>query len=203
MNKTTSDRFRICRRLVRDDAFEAQIAVHMAMPLLNAPGLDKLRDHYASGVFLRRALTRYIALVLCRLLERPEKGQTGETASIASLLDMANSERILEQDRVQKFISDFDKVKAQAADKEYDMVRALRDLRTIQLAHRLIPWKEPENDIWARHLIAFTGAIFNFVMKLDTALAEATGVTLEDLPKNAEEFEDTAGRFWQALTSSK
>jgi hypothetical protein len=40
-------------------------------------------------------------------------------------------------------------------------------------------------------------------MKLDTALAEATGVTLEDLPKNAEEFEDTAGRFWQALTSSK
>jgi hypothetical protein len=164
----------------------------MAIPLLNAPGLDKVRDHYASGVFLRRALTRYIALVLCRLLERPEKGQTGETASIASLLDI---ERILEQDRVQKFISDFDKVKAQAADKEYDMLRAFRDLRTIQLAHRLIPWKEPEKDIWARHLIAFTGAIFNFVMKLDTALAEATGVTLEDLPKNAAEFEDTAGRF--------
>jgi hypothetical protein len=111
MNKTTSDRFRICRRLVRDDAFEAQIAVHMAMPLLNAPGLDKLGDHDASGVLLRRALTRYIALVLCRLLERPEKGQIGETASIASLLDTANSERVLEQDRVQKFISDFDKVK--------------------------------------------------------------------------------------------
>ena len=83
------------------------------------------------------------------------------------------------------------------------MVRALRDLRAIQLAHRLIPWKELENNIWAHHLIAFTGAIFDLVMKLDTALAEATGVTLEDLPKSAEEFEETTGRFWKALTASK
>jgi hypothetical protein len=35
-------------------------------------------------------------------------------------------------------------------------------------------------------------------MKLDAALAEATGVTLEDFPKSAEEFEKTTGRFWQA-----
>jgi len=32
-------------------------------------------------------------------------------------------------------------------------------------------------------------------MKLDAALAEATGVTLEDFPKSAEEFEKTTGRF--------
>jgi hypothetical protein len=203
LDKTTSDRFRICRRLVRDDAYEAQIAVHMAMPLLQARGVDELGEYYAPGVFLRRALARYIALILCRLLERPDQGYTGETASIASLIDMANSERILQQDQVQTFISDFDRVKAEAADKEYDMVRALRDLRTIQLAHRLIPWKEPENDIWAHHLIAFTGAIFDLVTTLDTALAEATGVTLEDLPKSAEEFEETTGRFWQALAASK
>jgi hypothetical protein len=203
MNKPTSDRFRICRRLVRDDAHEAQIAMHMAMPLLQARGVDELGKHYAPGAFLRRALARYIALILCRLLERPDQGYTGETASIASLIDMAKSERILQQDQVQSFTSDFDRVKAEAADKEYDMVRALRDLRTIQLAHRLIPWKEPENDIWAHHLIAFTGAIFDLVMKLDTALAEATGVTLEDLPKSAEEFEKTTDRFWKALTASK
>jgi hypothetical protein len=203
MNKPTSDRFRICRRLVRDDAHEAQIAMHMAMPLLQARGVDELGKHYAPGVFLRRALARYIALILCRLLERPDQGYTGETASIASLIDMAKSERILQQDQVQLFTSDFDRVKVETADKEYDMVRALRDLRTIQLAHRLIPWKEPENDIWAHHLIAFTGAIFDLVMKLDTALAEATGVTLEDLPKSAEEFEKTTDRFWKALTASK
>ena len=134
MNKTTSDRFSTCRRLVRGDAFEAQIGAHMATPLLNTRGLEKLGEHYASGVFLRRALTRYIALVLCRLLEKPERGQTGETASIASLLDMANSERILGQDQVQTFTSNFDKVKAEAANKEYDLVQAFRDLRTIQLA---------------------------------------------------------------------
>jgi hypothetical protein len=43
-----------------------------------------------------------------------------------------------------------------------------------------------------------TAAILDLVMKLDAALAEATGVTLEDFPKSAEEFEKTTGRFWQA-----
>jgi hypothetical protein len=64
-----------------------------------------------------------------------------------------------------------------------------------------MPWTEPANDVWAHHLLEFAEAIFDFVMKLDTALAEATGVTLEDLPKSAEDFEITASSFWQVLTS--
>ena len=180
---------------------QAQIAMHMAMPLLQARGVDELGKHYAPGVFLRRALARYIALILCRLLERPDQGYTGETASIASLIDMAKSERILQQDQVQSFTSDFEKSKWKQRIKNMTWFEHFAIYEPFT-GPRLIPWKKPENDIWAHHLIAFTGAIFDLVMKLDTALAEATGV-FEDLPKSAEEFEKTTDRFWKALTTSK
>jgi hypothetical protein len=65
-----SEQFHACRVLVHDDAFEAQIALHMAAPLLkNVMRELSLKYLYEGGVFLRRSLTRYFALVLCRLLD--------------------------------------------------------------------------------------------------------------------------------------
>jgi len=102
VKKATSEKFRACRERVHDDAFEAQIALYMVAPLLknalNELKLDYLRD---SGLFLRRALVRYLALGLCRLLDKPnDSGKTGMTASISSLLVMA--EGVLGEDQIQK-----------------------------------------------------------------------------------------------------
>jgi len=68
----------MCRKLVFDDALEAQLAAEMATPLLGGE-LTKIKDHYPVGIFLRRSLTRYLSLVLSRLLDKPEQGRTGVT----------------------------------------------------------------------------------------------------------------------------
>ncbi len=205
LKKTTSEKFRACRELVHDDVFEAEITLHMVTPLLkNALKELKLDYLYNSGLFLRRALTRYLAIVLYRLLDKPnDSGKTGVTASISSLLVMAKSEGVLSETQIQKLSSDIEKIKTGAAQGEYDLVQALRDLRNIQVAHSLIPWKDATDQLWAHDLLDFTEAIFDFVVNLETALAEATGVTLKDLRQNAEAFESSAGQFWRALTSIK
>jgi hypothetical protein len=200
MTKAPSERFCACRKLVDDDAFEAQIAAHMATPLISGE-LSKLkRDRYWVGVFLRRALMRYLAIVLSRLLEKPGEGSTGVTASISSLLDMAKSEAVLDKRQIQHFTSEFKKIKAAAAKGEYDLVNALRKLRTIQLAHSLVPWNSSTDDVQGNHLIEFAEAIFDFVMNLDKALTEAIGVSL-DSREAAKAFRASAGKFWQALSS--
>lgn len=198
MNKTPSEQFNTCRKLVCDDAFEARLAAEMATPLLSG-GLAKMNDHYSVGVFLRRSLTRYLGLIVSRLLEKPGQGPTGTTASIPSLLEMAQNEEILNKNQVQRFFSDFETIKAQATNGEYDLVRALRDLRNIYLAHTLLPHNEPADEVLAHHLIPFAEAIFDFAMRLDQALAQATSISLPDLQKAADDFQPNVSRFYQAL----
>jgi hypothetical protein len=116
---------------------------------------------------------------------------------------LVKSEGVLSEAQIRKFISDIEKIKADAAQEEYNLVQALRDLRNIQVAHSLIPWEDPIDQLWAHDLADFAEAIFDFVVNLKTALAEATGVTLKDLRKNAGAFESSAGQFRRALTSMK
>jgi hypothetical protein len=201
----TSQKLHVCRELVLEDAFEAQDALHMVVPLLKDV-LRELKLEYlrSSSTFLRRALTRYLALVLSRLLEKPnERGKSGVTASISSLLAMAKSEAILKEDEIQKFVSDFEKIKADAADREYDLVQVLREMRDTQVAHTLIPWKEPTDQLLAHHIVDFAEAVFDLVLNIEAALAEATGVALKDVRKDAQSFGDDAGHFWRALVSMK
>ena len=173
--------------------------MHIVTPLLGKAMKELKPDYYSCGIFLRRALMRYLGIALYRLLDTPQRGRTGETASISSLLEMAKSDRVLDNDQIRRFTSDFDKIKAEAAQGEYDIVKKLRELRNIQLAHSLIPWQDPEGDVWGHHLVDLAEAIFNLVMKVDTAIAEATGITLANSRKSAHEFETSASRFWQAL----
>jgi hypothetical protein len=116
---------------------------------------------------------------------------------------MAKSENVLNEGQIEKLTTDFEKVKTDGADGEYNLVQALRDLRNIQVAHSLIPWNDPTEQLWAHHLVDFAEAVFDFVVKLEAELAEATGVTLKDLRENADAFEASAGQFWRALTSLK
>jgi hypothetical protein len=175
--KEISENFRACRDLVHDDAFEAQLALHMVKPLLkNALKELKPGYQYDSGLFLRRSIVRYLALALCRLLDKPnESSKTGITASISSLLEMAKSEGILSEAQIRNLISDFEQIKADAGQGEYDLVQALYDLRTTQVAHSLIPWDDPTDQLWGHDVIGFADAIFGFVVRLEALLAEWSG----------------------------
>jgi AbiU2 len=203
--KPTSEKFRRCRKRVNDHASEAQMTLHMVTPFLSndleALKLDYLR---ASGLFLRRSLTRYLALALYRLLDKPnDSGRTGVTASISSLLEMAKSEDVLSGEQYQNLTSDIEQIKTSAAEGEYDLVGALRDLRNIQVAHSLIPWEDPTDHVYGHHLVEFAQAIFDFVVRLEEALTEATGVEQNDLRQSADAFETKAVQFWRALASLK
>lgn len=198
MITTPSEQFKTCRKLVHNDAFEAQLAAKMAAPLIRGE-LNKMQDHYSVGLFLRRAMTRYLGLVVSRLLEKPGGGGTGITASIASLLEMAQNEAILSSDQIQRFLSDFETIKIQATNGEYDFVRAIRELRNIYLAHTLIPHNEPADDVLGHRLIPFAEAIFDFAKTLDQAIADATSISLPDTGKAAEDIQSDVDRFYEAL----
>jgi hypothetical protein len=138
--RPVSDTFKECRDRVHDDAFEVRLAKHMVGPILSRLNEVGAEYVYEPSIFLRRSTVRYLVLALYRLLDRPnEKGQTGITASIQSLLEMARSEDILPGEQIDAFTRDFEKIKADGADGEYNIVQAIRDLRNIQVAHSLIP----------------------------------------------------------------
>jgi hypothetical protein len=200
-----SGNFRACRTLVHDDAFEAILTIHMVTPLLKDGDLASLRREeylYQSGLFFRRSLTRYLALILCRMLDKPnEKGASGVTASIASLLEMAEKDGVLNQSQVGQLTQDFEKIKANAQ-REYDLIKALRNLRNIQVAHSLIPHEDdPTDQVWAHDLLNFASEIFDFVVALEKVFAEVTKVTLPDLSQNADTFRSKSQQFWASLAS--
>jgi hypothetical protein len=203
--KAGSEDLRACRKLVRDDALEVQISLNMAAPLLkNFLREAKLKCVLDAGLFLRKALVRYLTLALYRLLDKPNQmGKTGITASIASLLQMAESEGVLTKEATKKLATEIDKIKADCAGGEYDMVKAIIALRDIQVAHSLIPWTDPADQLWSHHLVDFAEAVFKFVVRLDGALAEATGIALPDLRKAADDFDESAGDFWNRAKQLK
>ena len=127
MTKAPSEQFYTCRKLVHDDAFEAKCAAQMALPLLR-------RDLSPLAGFLRRALTRYLAIALSRLLEKPKEEHTGVTASVSSLLDIAKSENLLRQDEIEFFVSDFNVNKKKGAESADAIYKESKDTFTkIQL----------------------------------------------------------------------
>lgn len=196
-------RFQECRKLVYDDAFEGRVTADLAIPLLgNVPNEMKTKYLYDVAIFLRRILTRYLALVMCRLLEKPnDSGKTGVTASIASLLEIIRDEALLDAKTIDDLCAEFERIKNGAADGEYDLVKSLFGLRNMQIAHSLIPWKEPTEELWAHHLLDFVDAIFGFVVKVEEALTTATGTALGNLEESVQSFRESAGQFWRAQTT--
>jgi AbiU2 len=201
MPKSTSPRFQECRKLVHEDAFEAKLAAETAIPLISGL-LSEMGEHRAVGIFLRRVLMRYLSLVLSRLLDESRNGRTGITASIPSLLEMTREETILSQTQLQHFDSALEKIKANAGQQGSDLPKALRDLRNIHLAHKLIPWNNTINDVSGQHLTEFAEDIFDFVVRLDKALAEATSITLADSRRGSADFQRNVDRFYQTLRNA-
>ncbi|WP_377829296.1 hypothetical protein ACFKHW_04265 [Bradyrhizobium lupini] len=176
----------------------------MVEPLLGKMTQIKANYIYQTSLFLRRSIVRYLVLALYRLLDKPnEKGKTGVTASIESLLEMARSEDVLSGQQVDQFTRDFEKIKTDGVQGEYNFVQAIRDLRNIQVAHSLIPHADPTDQLWAHHLSDFADEIFRLMVELEGALTEATGVALNSLRTNADRFRDNADALWQVLVTEK
>jgi hypothetical protein len=111
-----SDKFKECRIRVHDDTFETRLAQNMVSPALSKMNQIKVDYVYQASLFLRRSIVRYLVLALYRLLDKPnEKGKTGVTASIESLLEMARTEDVLSGQQVDKYVRDFEKIKADSA----------------------------------------------------------------------------------------
>ncbi|SHH25769.1 hypothetical protein [Bradyrhizobium erythrophlei] len=110
---------------------------------------------------------------------------------------------LLDAKAIDGLYAEFAGVKMNAAYGEYDLVKSLFGLRNMQIAHSLIPWKEPTDELWGHHLLDFVEAIFGFVVKIEVALTAATGTSLGDLKTSAEAFRDSAGQFWRAQTTLK
>ncbi|MCK1383650.1 hypothetical protein [Bradyrhizobium sp. 21] len=197
-----SDKFKECRLRVHDDAFEARLAQHIMGPILSRLNEVSVDYIYEPSIFLRRSMVRYLVLALYRLLDKPnEKGATGVTASIQSLLEMARSEDILLPEQLAALERDFEKVKADGADGEYDILTAIREVRNIQVAHSLIPHSDPTDQLWAHHLDNFADEVFRLMVELEGVLTEATGAALNCLRNNADRFRDNTGAFWQLLVT--
>ena len=82
-------------------------------------------------------------------------------------------------------------------------MKAIRELRNIQVAHSLIPHKDPTDDIWAHHLADFVDRLFSFMVDLEGDLTEATGIALSSLRTGADNFRDNADAFWQLLVTER
>ena len=113
----------------------------------------------------------------------------------------ARSEDILPKEQLDGLEREFEKIKKDGADGEYNIVQAIRDLRNIQVAHSLIPHTVPTEQLWAHHVDNFTDQIFELVVELEGALTEATGVALNSLRSNADRFRDNASALWQLLVT--
>jgi hypothetical protein len=200
MAEPRASNFETCWKRVHDDAFEAILAVHMVTPLRDRdPSSFPNEDVQQTALFLRRSLTRYLALVLHRMLDKPnQRGHTGVTVSISSLLEMAGNDGILGAIQLQELKDEFERVKARAQ-ANGNLIEALWDLRTIHVAHSLIPHEEPEEQLWADELLSFARDLFAFVVALEADLSHATGKTLPDLEQNAGAFGVHSSQFWSAL----
>jgi hypothetical protein len=115
---------------------------------------------------------------------------------------MAEREAILSSTPLREFFAQFEAIKTKARNGECDLVGALRGLRNIYLAHALIPHDEPD-DVFAQQLVPFANALFDFVVMLDQALAQATSISLpEDPHKAAADFQSNVNRFYDAMMRS-
>src|SRR4051812_20141583 len=77
------------RQHVIEDAGDLISLIGITDPLISSDRLRDADDKAHAGRLLRRLLSRYLVLVICRLHEKAENGRTGQTASIDALLDIA------------------------------------------------------------------------------------------------------------------
>jgi hypothetical protein len=180
------------RTRVNDDAFELIVAVKIIEPLLS--------NNIEAGVpmFLRRILSRYAILDVTRLMAPVGTGKTGTTASLRSLLHLAESENILSPEFIAKIKARLSKLEGEFEHEGFTL-KDMTHLRHTQIAHSLIAHTDA-NQVWMHAVIEAADKLFETATEIEKALVAAGREPLIDNSAAPREWEAKSLKFWQRLS---
>jgi hypothetical protein len=183
--------FKELEKHVLDDAIELIASVGVGNPLMHTTRLHEMAGTDKEvAIFLRSVLGRHVVLVLTRLHALKGPGPTGETASIDSYLDHAETEGRLPAAKGDEFRYQRRQIIARL-EKNGIKFSELRDFRNVELAHSLHPWKPLTNKLLSLPIWDFASDTFELVRAIERAVS-GTG----RLDREFQDWLDRGRCFW-------
>jgi hypothetical protein len=183
------------RQHVIEDVADLMSLVGLLEPVITLPRLKQADDIAHSGRLLRKILSRDVILILCRLHESADqKGSTGITASIDSLLDFASADigvqRTAElKERRMRIIADLEAQGTKFKD--------VRTFRTAAIAHSLHRQsRESDTSLYYHSIAQFATATYNLVLEIEQELAVIGLTPFSDLRDSVEAWSRRGSTFW-------
>lgn len=184
------------RQHVIEDAGDLISLLGLVDPLIGAPRLTSADDIAHAGRLLRRVLSRYLVLVVCRLHENAGSGPTGVTASIDSLLDHAKGQ--IDDERGAELKQKRREIIA-SLEAEGINFRDLRSFRTAEIAHSLHRESNAsDNSLYYSNISIFARRTYDLVLEIEQELVATGSVAFTDLPYLNEAWERRAAVIWKA-----
>jgi hypothetical protein len=163
-------------------------------PVVTATRLKDADDIAHVSRLLRKLLSRDLILILCRLHEVTERGPTGITASIVSLLDFASADigtkRTSELKRKrEQLIADLESQGTKFKD--------LRAFRTAEIAHSLHRVStETDNSLYYFSIAQFATETYHLILEIEQELALIRFTPFSDLRDMVEAWPRRGSVFW-------
>ena len=182
------------RQHVLEDAADLISLVGLLDPVVIASRLKDADDIAHASRLLRKLLSRDLILILCRLHEIAERGPTGITASIDSLLNFASADigaigvSELKEKRKQ-VIADLEAQGTKFKD--------LRAFRTAEIAHSLHRVsRETDNSLYYSSIAQFATQTYNLILEIEQELALVGFTPFSDLRDMLEAWPRRGIVFW-------
>jgi AbiU2 len=183
------------RQHVIDDAADLISLVGLLDPIVIAPRLKEADDIAHASRLLRKILSRDLVLILCRLHEAAEqKGPTGITASIDSLLNFAASDigadRAAElKEKRRQLIADLE-----AQGTKFKDVRAFRNAEIAHSLHRAS--RSSDNSLYYFNIAQFATQTYSLILEIERELAVAGYTPFSDSRDMVEAWPRRGSAFW-------
>jgi len=188
------------RKRVIEDAYELVAAVEISEPLTVKTMNDLQRaGTYEVPIALRRLLTRYVILIMLRLLEDTGPGATGTTAGIAALTRVAENAGALAPRQHTAIDTALDElIDNMVAD---DLaVDDLKKFRHSSIGHSLIPHEPLSNQLHADLVFKHARAVIALVETIEKMFA-ANGVSVgPPAMEKPSDWKQRSADFWKRLT---
>jgi hypothetical protein len=185
------------RQHVIDDIADLTSLIGLLDPIVTLPRLKEADDVAHAGRLLRKILSRDVILILCRLHEAADqRGTTGITASIDSLLDYAapdiGEERTADlKKRRRQIVADLEAQGTKFAD--------LRAFRTTEIAHSLHRRsRETDNSLYYYSIAEFARNTYDLILEIEQELALIGLTPFSDLRDLTEAWQRRGNAFWSS-----
>ncbi len=186
------------RQHVIEDAADLISLLGVLDPIITLPRLKEVDDIAHASRLLRKLLSRDLILIVCRLHEAADqKGATGITASIDSLLDFAAgdiaAERTAELKAKRKqIISDLEAQGTKFTD--------LRAFRTAEIAHSLHRTsRDSDNSLYYFSVAQFARQTYDLILEIEQELVLSGSTAFTDLPDLAEAWQRRGSAIWDRV----